>query len=238
MKAFNPVSKHNATSGFTLIELLAVIVIIGILASILIVTVGKVRESGHATQCGSNLRQIQLANILYAQEHGGKYVIAAIGDGSGTDPERKWFINTEFYANLSSRKAQSFENWPIELLCPTSVAAGNTPEALHYTYAAYSFGYNVTQKISGERRFIQNEVARPAASIAWADSVDWLIDWTGTKNYDDSAPTTSKSKAVAYRHDGKANVVYWDGHVNRLNRSQVEVAAVSDTNMALWYVLK
>ncbi len=52
--------------GFTLIELLTVIAIIGILAGIIIPTVGKVRESAQKTQASNNARQIANAYALYA----------------------------------------------------------------------------------------------------------------------------------------------------------------------------
>jgi prepilin-type N-terminal cleavage/methylation domain len=224
--------------GFTLIELLTVIAIIGILAAILVPTVGRVRESARATQCGSNLRQIQMANIVYANEHNGNYVTAAIGSGDGTDPERKWFVNAAFYGYLSPRKASGTNNWPEEFLCPTSVGLGNTPEARPNNYVQLSYGYNVTQKTTGVRRFTQREVVRPSTSLAWADAVDWLIEWSGSDKYDHSKPTTGVSKAAAYRHGGKVNVAYWDGHVARLDRSQVRVESASDPNMQLWYVLK
>jgi prepilin-type N-terminal cleavage/methylation domain-containing protein/prepilin-type processing-associated H-X9-DG protein len=59
----------SALAGFTLIELLTVIAIIGILAAILIPTVGKVRESARQAACSSNLRQIAMAVLMYAQEN-------------------------------------------------------------------------------------------------------------------------------------------------------------------------
>lgn len=64
-----PISPSSATPAFTLIELLTVIAIIGILAAIIIPTVGKVRESAHRASCASNLRQIALASRLWSDEN-------------------------------------------------------------------------------------------------------------------------------------------------------------------------
>lgn len=58
-------------SAFTLIELLTVIAIIGILAAIVIPTVGKVRMSARTVQCISNLRQIGIAMALATEDRKG-----------------------------------------------------------------------------------------------------------------------------------------------------------------------
>ena len=56
------INKHTPTrSGFTLIELLTVIAIIGILAGILIPTIGLVRKNAAKTKAASDLRQIATA---------------------------------------------------------------------------------------------------------------------------------------------------------------------------------
>ena len=55
-------------SGFTLIELLVVIAVITILMAILVPALRKVRFHAHETACLSNLRQVNLALVAYAND--------------------------------------------------------------------------------------------------------------------------------------------------------------------------
>jgi prepilin-type N-terminal cleavage/methylation domain-containing protein len=64
--------KSGAFKGFTLIELLTVIAIIGILAAIIIPTVGAVRRSANKATATSNLRQIGTALLAYTSDNKGR----------------------------------------------------------------------------------------------------------------------------------------------------------------------
>lgn len=58
--------------AFSLIELLVVIAIIALLIGILIPTLGSARATAQQTVCTSNMRQLGLANTLYAQDFNGQ----------------------------------------------------------------------------------------------------------------------------------------------------------------------
>ena len=57
------------TRGFTLIELLVVIAIIAILAAILFPVFARAREKARQTSCLSNVKQLTLGILMYAQDY-------------------------------------------------------------------------------------------------------------------------------------------------------------------------
>jgi prepilin-type N-terminal cleavage/methylation domain-containing protein/prepilin-type processing-associated H-X9-DG protein len=94
-------------TGFTLIELLVVIAIIAILAAILFPVFSRVKMKAQQTSCLSNVKQIMLAQLMYAHDYDTILQTSPMGWFGLLNPYIKspdiWFCPTEdtMYSALS-----------------------------------------------------------------------------------------------------------------------------------------
>jgi prepilin-type N-terminal cleavage/methylation domain-containing protein len=223
----NPPQKQSLT-GFTLIELLVVIAIIGILAAMLLPALSAARQKARATTSLSNLRQIQLANTMYASEHDGWYIQAKAQISSGPNVYRIWQENPAFYKYLGQNGTWNYPNFPPMLHSPL----------VDRKVVIMSYGYNITRgTVDGANNNVttsRNEsMESPTTVLAFAESQDMQIllsqanAYTGTEAYG--------AQRIAYRASGNTLGVFHDGHTETLPRQSV----VGNTNLwgagvAIW----
>ena len=131
--------------GFTLIELLVVIAIIAVLMAILMPALNRVKEQGKRATCLNNLKQLNLAWIMYADENDDNLVNGDTGEYSIHQNETPWVLK-DWEANMTElEKINAIKRgalWPYtkELRlykCPTvnKIVRGSTQEEIFRTYS-------------------------------------------------------------------------------------------------------
>ncbi|MEM8494334.1 MAG: DUF1559 domain-containing protein [Planctomycetota bacterium] len=99
-------SSRNGTfdvqNGFSLIELLVVISVLALMIGILLPVLGSARGVARAAKCGSNLRQLGIAQHAYAADHEQWFVPMSLGSGH-SDPDWTEVLAGYFQRALADR---------------------------------------------------------------------------------------------------------------------------------------
>jgi prepilin-type N-terminal cleavage/methylation domain-containing protein/prepilin-type processing-associated H-X9-DG protein len=236
--------KRNVVNrGFTLIELLVVIAIIAILAAILFPVFAQAREKARAISCVSNLKQINLAMLMYAQDYDETYCMVGVRRNPGhvywtellypyiKNGGNSFFAggNTDVGTNQTSVYVCPDYGFPA----PTTDEAGNSindnyngytpPSTGQYPILSYAINLTITaawwtvgQSWAGDNAAPGTlaSVNRPAQMIMMQESHDCCIEGVGTGFQFGTPPGPSSTNwSRARRHSGGMNYGLCDGHV-------------------------
>jgi prepilin-type N-terminal cleavage/methylation domain-containing protein/prepilin-type processing-associated H-X9-DG protein len=241
--------------AFTLIELLVVIAIIAILMAILMPALRAAKDHGKRIVCGSNLKTMGLANVLYSDECDGWYV--PIMDRTLGD-DRYWPANQLFreLIGYKPKNATANEGWnaPREYLCPADRISIKHIEDTQYNNWI-SYGYNITDWYFSDWFGIgyaghkNTTVPGPANELVFTESNDWWAWWWGA-NYEDGwdvlgQDTIMPYKEVGtdgptlYRHSEGVNLAFYDGHTAYMKKEKVFIKEAWDAgNPGMWSTFK
>jgi prepilin-type processing-associated H-X9-DG protein/prepilin-type N-terminal cleavage/methylation domain-containing protein len=242
----------RSRKGFTLVELLVVIGIIALLISILLPTLNKVKASARTLKCLASLRQWGMAQASYVGECKAWAVPDIQGVSAPVNVRTRWSNNNQFRKALGIQEHHvgfgTSNRVPLELLCPEAskaIAQANKVGG----QAQFSYGYNIVNMLvlppgatgtAIEFRGIKaTKVHNAAAKLMFADAMDFQVNRAHSDDYlkvpgaDDLRPG-GDSEYVAFRHGGKVNVLFWDGHASTLQRNEV---AAKDSTSPLWQTL-
>lgn len=208
---------------FTLVELLVVIAVIALLASLLLPALSSAKARGKEMACTSNLRQCSFAMNMYASDFKDVMVVT-IYNGSAWGPggSATWLSILDGTWGIEYLK-----NYKV-VLCPSFA-----PDA----YKSNAFGriYGGVISPSGAGVFVPagyattdstminiTQVPSPSTLPVLGDSIcHWNIDSTWTQSYMiRKSPTTPNFGNLHIRHFLGANIVFVDGHVKNVKRTE------------------
>ncbi|MDR1283309.1 MAG: DUF1559 domain-containing protein [Opitutaceae bacterium] len=243
-------SRVTRVRAFTLIELLTVIAIIGILAAIIIPTVSRVRASARAVTCKSNLRQIALAALMFADERGFYPPSRAVANGgSGVSQTDNNNSGPLLWPQTLRPYLGSKTKLNADKLYGTGNAVGICPGRLYVppvagetnlvSYAAHP--EIMVDDSGGKKPLRQGAVARPTQVILFADAAQQtqggaqsnfynVTEATSTTTTDSATPVATSSdepdpttRAIfRYRHPGDTlNAAFVDGHVRQFKKGEI-----------------
>jgi len=223
--------------GFTLIELLVVIAIIAILAAMLLPALSAAKNRAKAILCKSNLKQIGLAGIMYADDQGDHLPFAWWNDPNPNTNNfyvliTPYIKNASFSAGVAttnSNFAQGVFACPTRLLEPLNNPS--IPPPGPWPANPWPISYAMNQYTVADPNLASPQTEKLSCVIRATDTF-----FVGDESYDQNVPQISTMNYYAvysgkpvyeagYKHGatypkGAMNIVFMDGHVENRTLTQ------------------
>lgn len=191
---------NNSAHGFTLIELLVLITIISILASLLLPAIAMVRSASSKVRCASNLRQLGIAVMVYADNYQGQAPLV-YDDWS----KRSNYMFTNYYNGICGfgmlYYAGVFDT-PLTFFCPKWSGTSHGFQGPNNPWPP--------QRITRAGFGLRPEVSMPVRKFVGPLPRLDTYGSTSAIGFDMVHHRSSVEKG----HKSGCNVVYGDGHVS------------------------
>lgn len=226
-------------AAFSLVELLLVVAILAVLLSILLPALQGARRQAQAAVCGGNLRQLALANLGYAGEHGGRLCPGA--SNMATTNLHRWHgVRDKANAPFDGARGPLAPYLGADAgirRCPGFTLFERGAAAFEQSCGGY--GYNLAylgrslrpknrtsfSVVSDLTGVLLEQVRVPAQTLAFADTA-FAATTAGVIEYSFAEPRFHAEFGYArvdpslhFRHADKVGVVWLDGHVERRPRT-------------------
>jgi prepilin-type processing-associated H-X9-DG protein len=204
--------------------------LLGLLLSMLAAAVSAARRGSMQAACATNIRQLALANALYAQQDGGRYCPGA----------PMFLANLQRWHGARPGPGEAFDSAGGTLIpflgsdrrvraCPAfrQPRPGFEASCGGYGYNNDYIGVELEPELNGAQDVLSDlsgvradNVTRPGETVMFADAA--FAAWGGVIEYSfaharfqPAAPGQRFDPSIHFRHDGQATVAWCDGHVDR-----------------------
>ena len=192
-----PGSGASGTRGTSVVETTVVIIILGVLLSILMPSIGLLRENALAARCQQHLRTLGIAISTYMSDYHGKNWLPAsrLPDGPFSLEKLAPFVG-----------GQETGQWRESFVCPRAPF-----EQRGFTRDTISFGWNEKYLPLGT---VDGDIIRQGETVVIADSL------AGPQC--DAVLPAQGALRLATRHRGKASVLFLAGPVGSMTGAEAE----------------
>jgi prepilin-type N-terminal cleavage/methylation domain-containing protein/prepilin-type processing-associated H-X9-DG protein len=209
--------------AFTLIEVLVVITIVAVLAALLMPALGAAKERARMVYCMNNLKQLTLANLIYAEDS--RRMMCTANDYLTTTPPG-WLLgpNVPTVVTNSILIQRKLINDKALFKCPSD--RGIRLDAQAVKPALFSYARN--GEVLGLYPDAASQVSLNVDTVPYPAKTTMLMELHDAHPFNDGTTMRWPGDWITNRHLGMGGMSFFDGHVVMLSASAYNNLAPDD----------